>query len=582
MISADTTPISVRGFSFRYPGADKYVLRDVDLTVEAGEFTAVIGGNGCGKTTLCKTFNGLVPHFYEGSVEGTVSVFGTDTAEASVSELSRNVGYVFQEFENQLVQPTVLEDVEFAPLNHGHVDYRDRARTALDRLGIGRLADRFVWELSGGQQHLAALAGALSVDPEVVVVDEPAAQLDPMNAELAYEHLRRLHEDHEKTIVVIEHHTEFVADYCTHVVLVDDGRIVWKKPTAEAMNQLDDLRARNIYPPQVTQVAERVPEATVDGDRLPVTVEEAVGAFGVVHPSADGGLRSDVTADAVGSACLGTTADGSETVATLDGVTHGYRTLRNGRTTVFDDLSLSFRAGERIAVLGGNGTGKSTLLKVLTGIETPQAGTVRVLGHDTAKTLPEEIAEDVVYVHQNPEEMFVADTVRGDVAYYLEQRGYEDADERVDRVLRSLDLTHLEDRDGRLLSVGQQRRASLAIGLAMEPSLVLLDEPTGCLDVASRGDVTETIDRVGDRVQTVLVATHDLQLAASWATRVVVMSADEVLADGPPGRVFEDETLLETSNLRLPQVVELSARLGVRPFALDVDDLAARIAAEGR
>jgi energy-coupling factor transport system ATP-binding protein len=251
--------IVVEDLTFEYPGGDEPVLRDASVTIEPGEFTAVVGGNGSGKTTLCKTFNGLIPHFFEGRFDGTVTVAGTDTRESDVAELSRTVGYVFQDFENQLVQETVRDDVECAPLNHGLEDYAERATRALETLGLADLEDRFVWELSGGQQHLVALAGVLAMDPDFVFVDEPAAQLDPHNARETYEQLRRLHEEEDKTIIVIEHHAEFIGDYCDEMILVSDGGVAWKESVEVGLNELDDLLAHDIHPPQVTMIADGLP-----------------------------------------------------------------------------------------------------------------------------------------------------------------------------------------------------------------------------------------------------------------------------------------------------------------------------------
>ncbi|MFC6769117.1 ABC transporter ATP-binding protein, partial [Natrinema soli] len=456
MTATNDAGIVVDDLSFRYPGTDDAVLSGADLEIEPGEFVAVVGGNGSGKTTLCKSFNGIVPHFYEGDFGGAVTVAGLDVAGSSVSELSRRVGYVFQEFDNQLVSPTVFEEVAFAPLNYGHEDYRERVHRTLDALELDGLEDRFVWELSGGQKHLVALAASLSLDPEILVVDEPAAQLDPVTARETYDHLARLNGDLEKTVVAIEHQTEFIAEYCEQVVLVEDGAVSWKLPVDEALNRLDDLRAQDVHPPQVTRIAERV----FDGDeRLPVTLADGVARF------EDRASEREVRTD---GAVTGTEAADRqpEPVISFDGVSHTYQTLRSGTREVLDELSLELYPDERVALVGSNGAGKSTLLQLITGLETPDTGTVTVDGVDTGSVLPERLADDVVYVHQNPEEMFIDDAVRADVAHYLEDREYADVEARVDDVIDFLDLGALEDRDGRLLSVGQQRRASLAIGLA--------------------------------------------------------------------------------------------------------------------
>jgi energy-coupling factor transport system ATP-binding protein len=560
-----THEIVVDDLTFGYPGSDETVLRDANLTIGSDEFTAVVGGNGSGKTTLCKTFNGLVPHFFEGRFEGSVTVAGTDTRASDVAELSTRVGYVFQDFENQLVQETVRADVEFGPLNYGFDDYAERATRALETVGLDHLDDRFIWELSGGQQHLVALAGVLAMDPEFVVVDEPAAQLDPRNARATYERLRRLHEDEDTAVVVIEHHSEFIADYCEEMVLVSDGGVAWKEPVEVGLNRLADLTANDIHPPQVTSIAAALPDerGTLTSGRYPITVDEAATAFrgaaeSELRPAVDGGFEADTR-----------TTDDREALITLEGVDHGYPTLREGRTQVLDGLDLAFHVGERVALVGANGAGKSTLLRLLTGLESPDEGKVTVLDRDTSETLPEELADHTVYIHQNPEEMFIEDTLRKDVAYYLESRDASDTDERVDEILTFLDLDHLDDRDGRLLSLGQQRRASLAIGLGTDPTVVLLDEPTGSLDLQSRREVTGMLRKAESRVDSVVIASHDLQLVAEWADRVIVLNEGTVLADAPPAAVFDDPDLLARANLRRPQVVELSERLGIDPPALN-------------
>jgi energy-coupling factor transport system ATP-binding protein len=479
------------------------------------------------------------------------------------------VGYVFQDFENQLVQETVRDDVEFAPLNYGFDDYEERATRALEMVGLADLEDRFIWELSGGQQHLVALAGVLAMDPEFVVVDEPAAQLDPQNAREAYERLRWLHEEEEKTIIVIEHHSEFIAEYCEEMVLVSDGDVAWKEPAHVGLNRLDDLRAENIHPPQVTQIADAVPAgmATVSDGRYPVTVDEAETALWA-ESAPPGEKRSVATDELTESTPHNRSGEENakngdrEPVITLRNVGHGYPTLREGYNQVLDGLNLDLYAGDRVALVGANGSGKSTLLRLLTGLESPDEGTVTVLGRETNDALPEELADDTVYIHQNPEEMFVEDTVRKDIGYYLKNRDADDVEQRVDDILTSLDLEELADRDGRLMSLGQQRRASLGIGLATDPTVVLLDEPTGSLDLQSRREVTGILRKAESRVETVVIASHDLQLVAGWADRVIVLDDGDVLADAPPAAVFGDNELLAATDLRQPQVIELSDRLG--------------------
>ena len=240
--------VEIDGLTYTYPGAPQPTLKDISLQIQQGDFLAVVGNNGCGKSTLCKALNGLIPHFITGTMEGSVRVCGLNTLESDVGVLARKVGYVYQDFENQIVRPTVLDDASYSCLNYAFPDYLDRGRTALKQCGLEGREEEYVWQLSGGQTHLLALVGALSLQPDILILDEPIAQLDPMHADRIYEVLRDLNEKHGKTIIVIEHHTEYIADYCKHVMLMKDGQVRWMLPAAEALRRVEELEECNIFP----------------------------------------------------------------------------------------------------------------------------------------------------------------------------------------------------------------------------------------------------------------------------------------------------------------------------------------------
>ena len=222
--------IEIDHLTFTYPGAEEPTLKDLSLTVEDGDFLAVVGNNGCGKSTLCKTLNGLIPHFIVGDMEGMVKIDGVDTREQEIGSLAKKAGYVYQDFENQIVCPTVLEDASYACLNYAVKDYEARGKEALRICGLSSKISDYVWQLSGGQKHLLALAGAAALSPDILILDEPIAQLDPAHADQIYEVLKAWNEMYHKTIIVIEHHTEYIAKYCKHVLLLKDGKAAWKLP----------------------------------------------------------------------------------------------------------------------------------------------------------------------------------------------------------------------------------------------------------------------------------------------------------------------------------------------------------------
>lgn len=582
--------IELRGVTFTYPGSEEPVLNGATLTIEPGSFTAIIGGNGCGKSTLCKLFNGLIPHYYSGDFEGEVHVGGLPTEGKTVAELSRSVGYVYQDFENQLVRPTVLDEACFAPLNYGLADYRARASSALELCGLTPLATRFIWELSGGQKHLLALAGALSLEPDILVVDEPVSQLDPRHARQVYEVLQRLNRLYGKTIIVIEHHAEFIADYCQDVCLMEQGRVLWKLPVHEALNRLDDLQRLGIQPPEVTQAAALL--SAMQGSsaanthvRYPIKIEEARRYFEatMVPTELHARINAATLAESPGADPLDVpepqqpSPSDARTVIRLEDAAQTYRTIRKTNHPVLRGLSLDIAEGERIALVGNNGAGKSSLLRLIAGIARPNAGTVSVLGQDTRSVSLEQLSRDVAFVFQNPEDMFIEDSVVKEIAYCLRRRGYEGAEASIEHMLHSFRLEELRERDARLLSGGQQRRVSLAIGAAIRPAVMLLDEPTANLDLATREELIGTLQELEQHVRTVLIATHDMQLVSRWATRVIVLHEGIIAADGTAAEVFADTDLISRAGLALTQSMELSARLGLQPLCSNPAELAAHL-----
>nr|WP_282599213.1 ABC transporter ATP-binding protein [Brevibacterium sp. R8603A2] len=582
--------------SFRYPGTDRDTLRNVDLTIERGDFVAVVGGNGSAKTTLCKTFNGLVPHYWSGDFAGSVHVGGIDTWESSVAELSARVGYVYQDFQNQLVRPTVRDEVAFGPLNFGHADYRERTDEALAQLGIEHLRDQFVWQLSGGQAHLVALAAVLALRPEVIVVDEPVAELDPARAGEIYRRLRDLNEREGLTVITIEHHADFIAQFAKSVVLMADGAPVWHLPIQEAMDRHADLSSHGVPAPDAVALTAAVgaPHVALDVDSAvrilrPALREQQVPGSEPVPAAAGAGNDGQVPGPDPATPASGMVDTGPEAgetvadtappavVASLRGVHHGYRTVAGGLSTVLDGLDLDLHAGEKVALVGTNGAGKTTLMKLLTGLIVPRAGTVTVDGIDTRSRSAARLADHVSYIYQHPQQMFLKDSVREDIALFPRGRRVEDAEAIVDRVVAEAGLSALAERDGRSLSGGQQRRATLGIGLAMRPRLLLLDEPTSSLDIRSRDDVTTMLESLSGTVQCAVVATHDMELVATWATRVLVLDRGRVLADVTPQELFSRPELTTQTRLVPPQAARIGLELGLDPLPLTAEDLRARL-----
>lgn len=544
--------IEIKNLTYSYPGSSEPILNNISVNIEKGDFLAVIGNNGCGKSTLCKTMNGLIPHFIAGDYSGEVLIDGENTIDLTVGNLARKVGYVYQDFENQIVRPTVLDDASYACLNYAMDDYEQRGMTALKQCGLEDKKDEFVWQLSGGQTHLLALAGVTSLQPDVIILDEPIAQLDPRHADKIYEVLKELNEKYNKTIIVIEHHTEYIADYCKNVLFIDKGTAKWKLPVKEALAKVDELEGCNIFPPQVTSAARMLQKKNIISDKanLPVTIADGINSFSKLKYNREKNkdlkeYKSEYT----------------NTSVSFKDVSVSYSTVKGGRNKIYNGLNLDIREGEKIALIGSNGAGKTTLMKMMIGLIKAEGGSITIGQENINDMNMDKISRAISLVYQNPEEMFIKDSIESDIAYAMKVRNIEGYEEKTRELLERFNLTELKDRDGRLLSGGQMRRASLAIGIALKPEILLLDEPTANLDIATRKEIIRTLSDIKDTTKTVIIATHDMQLVCEWADRIIVLKGGEVIKDGNKDDIFGDENVLIETGIRPPEIFSMAKAL---------------------
>lgn len=557
--------IEIRDLTYTYPGASRPTLDHLNLNVEKGDFLAIIGNNGCGKSTLCKTMNGLIPHFIAGEFQGSVLVDQQDTKTMDVGRIAGKVGYVYQDFENQIVRPTVLDDASYACMNYAMPDYLERGREALRQCGLEGREQEYIWQLSGGQTHLLALAGAVSLEPDVLILDEPIAQLDPKHADLIYGVLKNLNETWGKTIIVIEHHTEYIADYCHHVALLKDGHTEWVLPSDEALRRVEELQECNIFPPQVTIAAHQMKKEGMlaEDTVLPTTIEAGKKVFDRLL------YRGEICTE---WEAPGEKQKETESVVSFRKVSVSYRAVKGEAKQIFRNLNLEIKKGEKIALIGSNGAGKSTLMKLMTGLIKPSEGEILLKGKGIRDTKPEALSKMISLVYQNPEEMFIKDSIERDIAFAMEARNTENWQERTKALLEQFRLTELKDRDGRLLSGGQMRRASLAIGIALNPEILLLDEPTANLDIATRKEIMRTLNEMKDITETVLIATHDMQLVCEWAERIIVLCQGEVIADGSRNEIFGNRRVLELTGIRPPEIFDMGKVLNTGAFCYTIQE----------
>ena len=504
--------------SYRYPGVGMvgvpYSLHEVTLHVNPGEFVLLVGPSGAGKSTLLRCLNGLVPHFYGGEIAGRIRVAGQDPVAMGPRRMSRSVGFVFQDPEAQAVTDIVEDELAFAMENRGLPPtlMRQRIEEVLAQLRIAHLRHRHLSSLSGGERQRVAIAATLTLRPRVLALDEPTSQLDPQAAEEVLAALVRLNKELGLTIVLAEHRLERTVQYADRIIyLPGNGRPPIVGPPREVLKRIP------LVPPLIDLARRR------GWTPLPLTVEEARKWLTVVKErqgSQEDGDRSD-----------GRTG-GQPPVLELDETSFAY----DGHQAL-QGVSLAVRPGEFVALMGHNGAGKTTLLKHCIGLLRPQRGRVRVLGLDTGKTTVESLARRVGYVPQNPNALLFADTVADEVEFTRRARDLPPS--ATDAVLAALGLTTMHDRYPRDLSVGERQRVALAAVLVGEPELILLDEPTRGLDYEQKSALIAFLNAQRAR-KTVVVATHDVELVARCADRVVLLEKGRVIADGPMRQVLHN------------------------------------------
>jgi len=532
--------------SVTYDGATAPVLAHVDLHVPEGELVLVVGRTGTGKSTLLRCVNGLVPHFTGGTLSGRVTVAGRDTRLHPPRELADVVGVVPQDPLSGFVTDMVEDELAYGMESIGLAPalMRRRVEETLDLLGLADLRQRSLLSLSGGQRQRVAIGAVLTTHPKVLVLDEPTSALDPGAAEEVLAALQRLVHDLGVTVLLAEHRLERVVQYADRVVVVPgDGEALVVGTPADVMVDAP------VAPPVVElgRLAGWSP--------LPLTVRDARRAAGPLAerlaPLVDEAARRTRAALHV--------IDGEPALTVSDVV------VRHGSVPALRGVSLAADRGEIVAVMGRNGAGKSTLLSTLVGLHVPQRGTVSVGGAAPATLRGRELVRRVGLVPQEPTDLLVADRVREECAASDRDCGVAAGTTRA--VLDRLAPGISPDTHPRDLSEGQRLALALSVVLAAQPPVLLLDEPTRGLDYSAKQRLVATLRELSATGHCVLMATHDVELAAEVATRVVVLADGEVVADGPATDVVVGSPMFapQVSKVLAPQpwltVSEVAAAL---------------------
>ena len=594
--------IECRGISFSYDGAAK-ALDGIDLNIEDGEFFCILGGNGSGKSTFAKHLNALLQ-----PDEGVVRVNGMDASDPElVYDIRSTAGMVFQNPDDQLVATLVEDDVAFGPENLGvpSAQIAQRVRDVLKAVGLVGFERHETHALSGGQKQRVALAGALAMEPRVLILDEASSMLDPRGRKGLMKACRALH-DCGMTIVMITHFMEEAAE-ADRVAVFQAGRVAMLGTPEEILTRADELARLNLDMPASCRlgmalrakgvpVCAQVREADMVADIAQAYAEQSrTGIAG--RPFASDPRIPDNVSSAIDG------ADAMEPVIEISHLSYSYslsarerrrwhkRSAAEGASNkqalwgndpsspwALRDVSLTVRRGEFLGLAGHTGSGKSTLVQHLNGLIRPQEGSVRALGLDLSqKKDAAAVKAKVGVVFQYPERQLFAETVAQDVAFGPHNLGLSQ-DEVARRVASSLarvglDLATIDDKSPFELSGGQQRRVAFAGVLAMEPEVLVLDEPMAGLDPAARRDFLELIGRLHDEGLTVVMVSHSMDDLANCCDRIVVMNEGTVFAEGTPAQVFAHADELKSIGLGVPAAQRMALALAKAGVPLCFDGL---------
>jgi energy-coupling factor transporter ATP-binding protein EcfA2 len=502
-------PLIVENLTFRYRSRTEPAIKNVSLKVSKGQILLIAGASGCGKTTLARCINGLIPRSYKGELSGKILLQGKSVENWPLSNISQIVGTVLQDPERQILGTKVANEVAFGLENLGlpRAEISQRVDAALNRLRISELRDRETFNLSGGEKQKVALAGVLAMQPTILLLDEPLASLDPASAEETLAIVRQL-ADEGMSVLMVEHRVEDVLKiHPDRLVYIEDGEVRYDG-TTDSIDRTVNYHEVKLPAPLIIKNARH--------DPAPSPVLPAIEA-----------------------------SNGHGPLVKFEGVSFGY-----DERPVLHDVSLEIHRGDIIAVLGPNGAGKTTLVKHAIGLLKPKAGRVLVDGRDTRELSVAQIASNLGYVFQSPSHMLFAPTVREELAFGPTNLKHAPdlIQKEVSEAIRIVNLSGREQDPPLALSFGQQKRVSIAAILSMRSKILVMDEPTAGQDYKNYLSFMDSILQLPN-FEAILFITHDIDLAVIYANRVLLVNQGTLIADGKPADVLHDFAFLRANRL---------------------------------
>lgn len=542
--------ISFKNFSFKYNNVVDKTLKNIDLTINKGEKVLIVGPSGSGKSTLSHCINGLIPFSYRGEFEGELKIDDIIPYKESLSEVSKKVGTILQDQDSQFIGLSVGEDVAFNFENNAIplAEMKVKVINSLELVNMVDFINHSPYELSGGQKQRVSLAGVLGSDAEILLFDEPLANLDPASGSEIMQLINDIHEKTNKTIIIVEHRIEDVLEQPFDKVVIIDKGVVKGVGTPNEILKSDLLTNSGLREPLYVEAMKL---AGCD-----VTSEENLRDINSINEENKEILKSWFKNETSSK-----TINKEEKILEIKNLTFSHDGVKN----TLDDVSFYLNKGEILAVLGNNGAGKSTLCRSITGILKPKSGSIFLNNECIDSWSIKKKGSAIGYVMQNPNQMISQHMIKDEIALGLKCRNFDKKyiDEKVEEVLKICGLYPYRNWPVQALSYGQKKRVTIASILAINPDVIILDEPTAGQDYKHYTEFMEFIKGLSNKGISIIMVTHDMQLTLEYCDRAVVLSGGKKIADDKPANILTNKEIIKKSNLKETSLSTLAKTIDI-------------------
>ena len=542
--------ISFKNFSFKYNNVVDKTLKNIDLTINKGEKVLIVGPSGSGKSTLSHCINGLIPFSYRGEFEGELKIDDIIPYKESLSEVSKKVGTILQDQDSQFIGLSVGEDVAFNFENNAIplAEMKVKVINSLELVNMVDFINHSPYELSGGQKQRVSLAGVLGSDAEILLFDEPLANLDPASGSEIMQLINDIHEKTNKTIIIVEHRIEDVLEQPFDKVVIIDKGVVKGVGTPNDILKSDLLTNSGLREPLYVEAMKL---AGCD-----VSSEENLRDINSINEENKEILKSWFKNETSSK-----TINKEEKILEIKNLTFSHDGVKN----TLDDVSFYLNKGEILAVLGNNGAGKSTLCRSITGILKPKSGSIFLNNECIDSWSIKKKGSAIGYVMQNPNQMISQHMIKDEIALGLKCRNFDKKyiDEKVEEVLKICGLYPYRNWPVQALSYGQKKRVTIASILAINPDVIILDEPTAGQDYKHYTEFMEFIKGLSNKGISIIMVTHDMQLTLEYCDRAVVLSGGKKIADDKPANILTNKEIIKKSNLKETSLSTLAKTIDI-------------------